>query len=82
MQFQVIMKNPDALEEALYVLRQTETDLALEQSGENELDEPTEEAIEDVVAICRNFAEKYFKYGEYLTVEFDTDAKTAKVIPV
>lgn len=31
---------------------------------------------------ARDFMQKYMKYGEYITIEFDTEAKTAVAVPV
>lgn len=30
----------------------------------------------------KELCKKWFEYGEYLTVEIDTDAKTCTVVPV
>jgi uncharacterized protein YerC len=38
----------------------------------------SEEAIDEAL----EFVKKYVKYEEYVTIEFDTEAKTATVLPV
>lgn len=35
---------------------------------------------EDEEFKCKEFAEKYIKYGEYISVEFDTETRTVKVL--
>lgn len=74
MKFRVTMKDQDTLGDAI-------TD-ALKEEAANiaELDDEEREALvehrqETVGEICR----QWFKYGEYLTVEIDTEAKTATV---
>ena len=76
MKFVITMKTPDALEDALNEMADDER-----HDGEAELDEDRQEKLDDVISEARRFAEKYFRYGEYLSVEFDTDAQTATVIP-
>lgn len=34
------------------------------------------------ISQIKNMAEKFVEYGEYITVEFDTSAQTATVIPL
>ena len=41
----------------------------------DQLDEEEREASEAMI-------EKYVQYGEYVYIEFDTDAGTARVVPV
>lgn len=49
----------------------------------------TPDAIEQVYdlpkftqEIARDFMQKYMKYGEYITIEFDTEANTAVAVPL
>lgn len=60
MKFQVSMKCPDAVDDAIAEAAQDE----------------------DEKMDAKRAAEKWFKYGEYLTVQIDTDAGTATVLPV
>lgn len=64
MKFQASMKCPDAL------------DRAIEEAAKDIPNGGRDEAIASAKKIC----EKWFKYGEYLTVEVDTEAKTCNVI--
>ena len=47
---------------------------------------PNDDAYEDLVTARRKSADKelarWVEYGEYVTVEIDTVAKTARVVPV
>lgn len=36
---------------------------------------------EDDLEEARKLAKRYFEYGEYVMIELDTVAKTAKVVP-
>lgn len=38
------------------------------------------EGGEELSIEAREFAEKYVKYGEYITVEFDNEKETVKVL--
>lgn len=78
------MKTPDALEDALNEIAQIETSVAEEQMplGSDGIDEECEDMISDHVNTARNFAKQFFRYGEFITVEFDTEAKTATVLPI
>jgi hypothetical protein len=68
MKFRITMKDPDALRIALGGAAKKSVGAALGAS----LDECEEE--------LREFVKRWFKYGEYLTVEIDTDAKTILVV--
>ena len=39
-------------------------------------------AFQDEQKAIHKFAEKFIQYNEYVTIEFDTEAKTAVVVPV
>ena len=67
MKIKVTMKNPDALDYAIAIAIDGLGDLSL---GERE--EKHDELYEQL--------SKWFKYGEYLTVEIDTEADTATVM--
>lgn len=76
MKFRVQMKDPDTLGDAI-AEAVAEDVAALSNDAEER---------EAVAAIRRekaeNVAAKWFEYGEYLTVEIDTEAGTCVVVPV
>lgn len=74
MKFRVMMKDPDALDDQIRtaVKRSVEA-LGLE---DDEADAVLETRVEKVNSLCG----RWFKYGEYLEVEIDTDAKTCTVV--
>ena len=75
MKFKVQMKDPDTLHDAI-----TE---AVEESVALTTDEDEREALAQVrVTKTQEVCAKWFEYGEYLTVEIDTDAGTCTVVPI
>jgi len=66
MKFTVTFKCPDAVQEAI--------DMALKWS-----DDPEDDDLRDA---CEDVSEKFVQWGEMVTVEFDTDGQTARVLPV
>lgn len=71
--FRVTMKCPDALERAI------EEAAKNEMYGEIDEDRDYEQYrqhVEEATVLCN----KWFKYGEYITVEIDTEAKTCVVV--
>jgi hypothetical protein len=75
MKFRVVMKDPDTLYDAIH--EAVAQDVALLRGLSDREREPIAEMRrEEAVGI----AGKWFKYGEYLTIEIDTDAQTATVI--
>jgi hypothetical protein len=68
MKFSLTFKTPDVLDD----LHNSITDADLVDNQEQA--EQWQARID--------FAEQYVKHGEYLTVEFDTEAKTATVVKV
>lgn len=73
MKITVSFKNPDALDESI---DESFQDLKIEGLDEEELEAVKETRKAETKEIC----EKWFKWGEYLTVEVDTEAKTCTVI--
>lgn len=76
MKFRVTMKDPDVLHDAI----EEAVDSAVDKMDGLDADE--REAVKDKRK--ENVADSccaWFKYGEYLTVEVDTDAKTCVVVP-
>lgn len=72
MKFKVTMKDPDTLCDAVTDAIQDQLDMTL---PEDEADALLEIRRDKISSLCR----KWFEYGEYLTVEIDTDAGTATV---
>ena len=75
MKIRVTMKDPDALIDGV-----SESMIGLKIAGLSEEENDTiktkrEEEVREELG-------KYFKYGEYLTVEWDTETKTITVLPV
>ena len=64
MKFQLTFKSPDAISEAVYDLRKKYP--AMHKDDINEL--------------VYNTASEYVRYGEYITVEFDTETNEAVLI--
>lgn len=74
MKFQVAMKDPDTLHDAIAD--------AVSEDVASILDEDERAALSEVRAEkARRVAAKWFRYSEYLTVEIDTDAETISVVP-
>jgi hypothetical protein len=75
MKFQVTMKDPDAPFDAI--------DEALVEEVDKIVGLDTDErhaVIEERGEKVRDLCEKWFRYGELLTVEIDTDAQTCTVV--
>jgi hypothetical protein len=82
MKFRVTFKAPDAVSDSARVAAEDQARRILAPAGP-ELDAREETDLaqalhDDLLA----FAGKWVEYGEYVTVEFDTDAGTATVVPV
>lgn len=77
MKFKVTMKDPDCLHDAIREAVEAEVGklMGLFASERKTL---IDERIERVYEGC---SKKWFRYGEYLDVEIDTDAGTATVVP-
>lgn len=76
MKFKVSMKDPDTLHDAIKLAVGKSLD-AVAISEDDELEALAEVRAEKVREICS----RWFKYGEYLTVEIDTEAGTCTVLP-
>ena len=76
MKFQVQMKDPDQLYDA--ASEAVNDELKATNLDEEERDAIREMRTEKVTSI----ADKWFRWGEYLTVEIDTETKTIRVVPV
>lgn len=74
MKIRVTMKCPDALSDGIF-----DAVNAVVAPIRNEDERDAAEALSDSAQVA---AVKWFKYGEYLTVELDTEAGTCVVVPV
>jgi len=74
MKFRVTMKTPDALECAI------KSELEYMEPPEEYADDEKECYKEDQEQIALSVAKKWFEYGEYITVEIDTETKTCIVV--
>lgn len=77
MKFKVTMKDPDTLYDAIdEAVRDDIAKIAgLTDADREELAETRTDAVREVTR-------KWFQYGEYLSVEIDTETGTAIVLPV
>lgn len=75
MKIRVTMKDPDVLHDAV-------NEAALESARAQGLEGDEAEAIAELRAEkAREVAVRWFRYGEYLDVEIDTEAGTCVVLP-
>ena len=76
LKFRITMKDPDALHDAIQdaVREQINSMAALSDGEKGLLARSREEAV-------RNITKQWFSYGEYLTIEIDTQSQTATVCP-
>lgn len=81
MKFSVTFKTPDCLDSALEPYIDTHCENCEQDAVECEACDSLAEAACDKIADIKNVAEKFIKWGEYVTIEFDTEAKTASVVP-
>ena len=74
MKVRVTMKSPDALSDAIYDAVERKRMIAVNDGTTDDFDAEyeREELYEEL--------SKWFKYGEYLTVEIDTDTGVAEVV--
>ncbi len=74
MKFRVMMKDPDTLSDAI-------RDAAEESVALLGLDLDEREVVEERrIEKTRDLCHRWFKYGECLTVEIDTEAQTCTVV--
>ena len=76
MKFKVTMKDPDTLYDAI---REAVKDEVQKIEGVDA--EEKEGIIETRIEDTAKAASKWFEYGEYITVEIDTEANTCVVVP-
>ncbi len=70
MKITVHMKTPDAVHYAMEAVAEREPS-----------SEPDDELRDERIADAKDALDKWFKYGECLSIEFDTEAMTATVLP-
>ena len=75
MKIRVTMKDPDTLHDAIEEAVNEDIDAALPEDEREALSGCRIEKVRDL-------ASTWFEYGEYLTVEIDTEAKTCVVVPM
>lgn len=76
MKFKVTMKDPDVLEDAINdAVKNALSEVDLPEDEILELREIRAEKVKEIT-------DKWFEYGEYLTVEIDTESGTATVCEV
>lgn len=77
MKFNVTMKDTDVLYDAINEAIENDEQLHTSGFSQEEIDAITEIRAEKVRDLCS----KWFEYGEYLTVQIDTDRKSIEVVP-
>ena len=70
MKITVTMKTPDAVHHAMEAAAECEDDHS-----------PDNDERDERLAVTKDALDYWFKYGECLSIEFDTDAMTATVLP-
>lgn len=73
MKFQVQMKDPDTLYDAIADAIHADTESIADKDERTAVKEVRGDKVR---ALCS----RWFRYGEYLTVEIDTDAQTCVVV--
>ena len=71
------MHDPDALEEAVIHAARKEV-AAVRDINAKEIDLLVANQVDSTLHLCR----RWFRHGEYLQVEIDTDMETCTLIPV
>jgi len=76
MKISVTFKDPDVVSDAIE--RAIENTIEPQEGLDNEA---VAAIVESKKTDLEEALEKWISYGEYITIEFDTEAKTATVIP-
>jgi nitrogen regulatory protein PII-like uncharacterized protein len=76
MKFQITMKDPDGVYDCM---KDAAKEAAEQVTGVDE--DEREGLVETKMEKIQKLAKQWFEYGEYLTVEIDTEAKTCVVVP-
>ena len=72
--FRVKMKDPDVLTDCI---KEAVDKLSIDGLDKEEIECIKEHRIEKTIDLCT----KWFKYGEYINLEIDTEKETCVVIP-
>ena len=78
MKILIYLKDPDAVSDALDEAVRNSILPLMGVLSKEELDQLAETRMDEI----GNKIEKWVKYGEYITVEIDTDLRTARVVEV
>lgn len=84
MKFQLTFKTPDVLDQIIEKQSNhcdNHIDRDYDSDDCNLCDEVDNRSSENIAAI-EECAEKFIRYSEYITIEFDTETKTATVVPL
>lgn len=73
MKLQITMKTPDSLADSIL---ESVNAMEFPDLSKEEAKFAREDKLDEISEICK----RWFKYGEYLTVEVDTEAKTCVVV--
>lgn len=74
MKIKISMKNPDALQESVEeAVEQGQFDESL---SPEEIELVKQSRVDETLKLCN----QWFKYGEYLMVEVDTEARTIRIV--
>ena len=81
MKFQLIFKTNDVIDRALSEYKNVHCETHFEYEPDctecTHLEDAAVESIEEI----KDCAEKFIKYGELITIEFDTESQSAVAIP-
>lgn len=78
MKCRIILKTPDALVGAIE--RMAEDEIGAGDPDNEELQATLDEEFNEVVKRCTKRAEKWFRYGELVTLEIDFEEMTCIVV--
>lgn len=78
MKIRIQLKDPDALEDQLGQEIVDNLSIGKTELSNDEVDAVVEKRKEGILEL----AGTWFEYGEYVTIEIDTDKKTARVVPI
>lgn len=83
MKFRVTFKTPDAVEDCIRDHLQQNAEVERHPDGTEEfvMYKGRLNECHSQVSACLNTAQKFCSYLEYVTIEFDTETKTAVVVP-
>ncbi|HYQ47110.1 MAG TPA: hypothetical protein VER11_34305 [Polyangiaceae bacterium] len=76
MKFTITFKDPDTVSDAIRDAAKQEVSQIVGLKSERERENLIETRCEDITAVT----EKWIEYGEYLRVEIDTEAQTARIL--